>query len=169
MDRAKLRKVAMLARDGEPGEREAANLILEKNGVTIDDLLGDIPEVVWLEFKYKTAFERTLIFQTYFKITNTDSTDAAKHQNRVELGIKPELAEHLFQSVKTVLELWRKELKRFQAAFIQRNGLFSSQPSKREPKRPMTEEELTEMFMMAASIKKANIEHHMLGDGGENG
>jgi hypothetical protein len=171
MDKDKLKKVAILARDGEPGEKKNAQVILDHHGVTVEELLSDEPIIVGVEIKFKTAFERTLTFQTYCKILNTDTISYYKSaQNLVRFEIPLSLAEHFRQSVETVLKLWRGELKRFQTAFVQRNRLFSTIPDKtpRESRVTMTQEEIAEMMMMAASIKKANIDHKMLTEGGDN-
>lgn len=45
MDKEKLKKVAVLAKEGALGEREVAARILEKHGVTAEELLEDKPEL----------------------------------------------------------------------------------------------------------------------------
>lgn len=124
MNKEKLKLVARLARQGVGGEKEAALSILASLGLTPDDVENDTKEVE-VKLKYRTKFEKTLIFQTYFKLTNTDTVSYFQRKRCLHIFVKEEMAPRFKQDSEKIIESWKRELKNFQEAFIQANRLFS--------------------------------------------
>jgi hypothetical protein len=154
MNAEKLKLVARLARQGEPGERDVALRILGIAGVSLEDIPQE--EEVEVEFIYKTALEKQLIVQTYCKLTNSNVMNGFRiSSKRGSVFLPADMVDRFRQDVSTILSLWRKELKRFFEAFIQANRLFSDLPSDSDFK--ISIEELQEIMVMARSIKRATL------------
>jgi hypothetical protein len=152
MDKPVLRKVALLAKHGDPGERDAAKFILEKQGTTAEEVLSETEdETEIVDVTFKNSMERELVAQVFFKITNAADFEYYRYGSRRIGAVLPtSKASRFKEDVKTVLGLWRKELKKFRIAFIAANQLWSDRPGVASP---LSQKEIAEIMAMAASIK----------------
>lgn len=150
-------KVAILAREGSPGERAAATKILEKAGVTANEVLADpADKTILVSFTYKSRDERTIILQNYFRLTHSNHANYYKMGSRnAEIEIPRSLADEFVETNKTLISLWRKQVKTFLTAFITRQRLFSDRDDGEECS--LSAQEIEEIMNMARGIKHANL------------
>lgn len=155
MNKDKLLKVARLAVDGELGEREAARLILEREGTTADKVLEDL-SIVTVEFTFKTKQEQRIIFQNFYRLTNSsDVYYCPVNPRKSAVQIRADLADEFIRTNKTLVSLWRKQLENLLTAFITRHELHSDTPVSDGQK--LTDDEIAEIMGMAANIRQATL------------
>lgn len=150
----RIKKVKRLAREGSPGEREAAERLLaqlmERHGVEDDELEERTPFFV----AYTSNAEHTVLTQVCFRVLGNDAQLFALRQGgrklrKIEVYATP-------QEKDRILVLWaifRKELaeqmRLFVRAFVQKNDLFAEDSPSRSLF-DMTDEERAEALRMAA-------------------
>jgi hypothetical protein len=152
-----INKVLRLAKYGTTdGERDAARTILVSQGIDPDKELED--DFVWSKISVKTASERNIVFQLVFRLTNSMKITCTKKPRSLQIKIPAHLEKQLIRDAKTILPLWRKEIKKFESAFILKNDLFG-QTNEPPKKSGLSDEEIFEIIEMAQSIQKANLVH----------
>jgi hypothetical protein len=158
MDYEKLKKVARLARYGSTdGERNAATSILEHFGCRLDDIDTEEKQV-YVQLRFKDAFEKKLIFQTVARLTNLNSIDYFKDSSRcISVKISASKAERLKQDVVTVLSSWRKEIKKFQISYIHTQCLYSDSKGGGNDADKLSEDEILEILAMAKGIQRVTL------------
>ncbi|HDY66770.1 MAG TPA: hypothetical protein ENH85_03145 [Candidatus Scalindua sp.] len=156
---ARLKKVAALAVRGVGGERDNAQRILgrllKKYDMTEDDL-RDSPTTKRYEFKYKTRWERIILFQCYSRVMS-DSTIHYWQRGRgrvvIELNFFQFLELDALYNHFTVL--LKKEMNLFCSAFIAKHHLTSGKEQKKEGKSKLTSEELESILHMMMAMKES--------------
>lgn len=138
------------------GEKDAARTILVSNGINPDQEIED--DFVWTKISVKTAAERNIVFQLVFRLTNNMKITATKGTRSLRIQIPAHLEKQLIRDSKTILPLWRKEIKKFESAFVIKNDLFG-QTDEPPKKSGLTDKEIFEIIEMAQSIQKANLVH----------
>ena len=164
INQAKLRKIAELARNGVGGERENALRILTSAGISVEDIdeILEAVEEVDVEFKYRTKFERTLTLQTLFKILNVNTFRVLQWKKSFTVLVPSDRMAECQEAVKTILSLYRKELEKFEIAFIYKNQLYSDvDTDEKEHGEFLSQEEITEIDDMMRSIKRAHLERQL--------
>ena len=154
MKKEKLRLVAILAREGTEGERQAALSILDSLGISMEDIEIENDEDVILT--YKTSNEKRLIIQLYCKTMNVNSITYIRLGNRkFSIKIPKTKVKRFKEDTKTILSSWRKELKTLESAFIQANRLFSDIPSGCSSS--LSEQEIEDILSMSKNIKNVTL------------
>jgi hypothetical protein len=159
LSKSTINKVLRLAQYGATdGEKDAARTVLVTNGIDPDQQIEE--EAVYTKVNYKTAFERDIIWQIVSRLTNTSSIYATKMNRHTSIRIPAHLEKRLHQDVKTIIPLWRKELKKFLQAFVIKNELYSTgDEPEHENKSGLSQDEIQDIIEMARSITKANLCH----------
>lgn len=157
----KMKLVANMARHGTENEKLAAIAILDKFHLSLEDFEDDDQDIE-VDFKYKTSFEKTLIFQAYARLLNRADIPYQQHSKKkiLSLRVPQGKAEKLKLDIDCILRLWRKEIERFEIAFIHANKLFSN---KSTGESSMSEQEVLDLLHMAASIKTATLDNLIKG------
>lgn len=149
-----LRKVAMLAVNGEPGERDAAESILKSNGVTAEQILADSEPNVPVEVTFKNKQERTLITQLYCKYMNESEIEYYRIKNRrIRFYLPKPKVDIFLRDLETILKSYRKEIDTFLCAFIQANRLFPDLEDDNS-EISLTTDEIENIINMARGIRK---------------
>lgn len=152
-----INKILRLAKYGSTdGEKDAARTILVSNGINPDQEIED--DFVWTKISVKTVAERNIVFQLVFRLTNSMTITATKQTRSLRIKIPAHLEKQLIRDSKTILPLWRKEIKKFESAFVIKNDLFG-QTDEPPKKSGLTDKEIFEIIEMAQSIQKANLVH----------
>ncbi|MFJ3259686.1 DUF2786 domain-containing protein [Pseudomonas sp. NPDC086581] len=156
---AKLRKLLALAERGVGGERDTArrmlDKMLERHGLTIDDLCDEQPSIRW--FPMANTHERRLASQIMAKVCDTLSPGVYTHRhNRRTIGVEVTPAEAI--EFELHYETLRKALaEHFEiafSAFVQANRLFPSTPGKDDS--PLSEQDM-KTIRMAATIQPTPV------------
>lgn len=127
ISKEKLRHIANLALNGVEGERDNAKRILEKLSLTPEEILNeDNTKNIKITVTYKNNDEFEILKCLYFKITNAEKLYFSRINSRkIEIEILKINAKKYEQHMKSIINLYRKEHKKFVDAFIQKNDLFS--------------------------------------------
>lgn len=128
-----IKKVKTLAENGIGGEQENAKILLEKllkkYKITLDELVTE--EKTLYKFKFKTAFEKKILFQCigkfapsvkYFSEIRDDKGKIRKDLVGVELT-KIQFLD-VQSAAKFYVQLFAKELELFYVAFISKHDIF---------------------------------------------
>lgn len=157
LSKSTINKVLRLAKYGSTdGEKDAARTILVSNGINPDQEIED--DYVWTKISVKTAAERSIVFQLVFRLTNKLEITNIRKPRNVQIKIPAYLEKRLIRDTKNILSLWRKEIKKFESAFIVKNDLFG-QTDEPPKKSGLTDKEIFEIIEMAQSIQKSNLVH----------
>ena len=168
MRKEKMIKVARLAVEGMGGERDNARRLLGELGVDdcgVKELLSeDENGYVSVEFAIKDAFERTLIFQTFFRLFNVESLSYSRvNARRVAVDVPGKHWVKYKLAASSVVLLWRKELEFCKGAFIRANKLFADGSEESYGYGQLSESEAERMEWMASCIGRVGLDDH-LGD-----
>lgn len=147
--REKLRKVLALAQNGEAGERQAAQNLLEKilfdNGLTFADLDDNETEVHYFKIG-RSADMRALMCQIYFMVTNTHRTNtwtSNKHPGCIGFEVTRVQAADMEAYYSVLAPAMKKDMERLrrnmQDAFFLKNGLYAASAG---PDHELTDEEI---------------------------
>lgn len=168
-----LRKVRALAEQGAPGEREAAQArleaLIEKYGLTEDELFDDEEKLVCHTFLYKGTYERQLLSQIARKIcperkawrytrgkgSQTEAYIDCTKAEGIQVGIE-------FDFYKAV---WAEELGCFFEAFIQKHALFDIRPG--HSVKVVDDETYERLLAMMGAMKDREL--HLRLEDGKNG
>ncbi len=170
----KLKKVKALAERGSSGERDSAAALLtalmKKHGITDADLEGAEISVHW--FRYKTIYERKLLFQlSYMHLGSGHAAGCVGKytgRKRKEVGINCTPAQ--FIEIEADYQFYRKaleeELDVFYSAFIQKNELFPPPDLSRDggDVKPVDLNVIMKMAAMMEGIEH-RTRHKAIGDG----
>ena len=128
----KLAAVKALADRGVGGEKTAAEqrlrYLMQKHGITEADLEDADVRLYWI--RYKTVYERKLLFQLAYKYTGSGHAHGCvgrySNRPRKEVGIDCTPAQYIeieadFEFYRAALE---EEMELFYIAFINKNNLF---------------------------------------------
>lgn len=167
MDKEKIKKIINLAINGEPGEQKNAQRILLNLGIDQKDYKNFVSKKTedknYVGFvTYKDKDESTIIKQLYFKITNAEQINFYQiNPRKIAIRFETKKERESFRiNSKTIIELYRKEKKRFLEAFIQANCLFGItdfEPQENEKESPMTD--ILDIIDMAKTIKTAIMDN----------
>lgn len=163
-----LKKIKALAERGVGGEKESAQVLLDrlmkKYGVTESDLEAERVETAW--FRYRDEMERRILNQVIYMVTGKTSFGCiGRHTNRPrkERGVDCTAAERL--EIEANYEFFKEAIKQefevFFTAFCSKNRLYP-----RESKVPaksaddLTPEEKDRIFK--AELMKQGMERHTL-------
>ncbi len=128
----RLARVKALAERGEGGERENAAALLEKmmvkHGITNEDLEDAGVRLYWI--RYKTEYERKLLYQLAYKYTGSGHAHGCvgtyTGRSRKKVGIDCTTAQYI--EIEADFEFYRaalaEEMELFYTAFINKNRLF---------------------------------------------
>ena len=128
----KLEGVKALADRGEGGEKAAAEgllrYIMQKYGITDKDLEDTGVSLYWI--RYKTEYERRLLYQLAYKYTGSGHAHGCvgtySGRSRKNVGIDCTPAQYI--EIQADYEFYRvamaEEMDIFYSAFIQKNDLF---------------------------------------------
>jgi hypothetical protein len=156
-----LRKIQALTQSSNPNEREAARLkletLLQKHGISIDELTSEETECVW--FKYKNAFEDRLLNQIVPMVTDSRTFKTYMHsyrrkKNETGVYLTPAQAADvrlLYEQYRTALA---EEFEVLYRAFIQRNNIFAQTP-------PADGESVKEFKMDAKTLRMLALSKHL--------
>jgi hypothetical protein len=159
----KIRKIAALAQNGSAGEKQNAQAILDKAGVTTEQLLELLSQQELVAFPYKTKNEFSIIIQAVCRVLNESSLNIIRRPRKVMIEIPSHRTAECLRASKTMLGLYRKELKTFVKAFIVKNRLWPEIEPDSEPTEFLSQSELDEIMNMAAFIKTASWERQLTG------
>jgi len=156
LNESKIRRIAELAQRGAPGERENAQELLRKAGVTAEQMLNTL-SVEILPFTYRNKDEFDIIIQTICHVLDSTNITIIRYPRKgrkIGIEIPTNRLSECERAIKTFIGLYRRELKVFINAFIAKNQLF---PTKAEESscQSLSEEEIKEIIEMAHGIKKA--------------
>lgn len=171
MDPDKLKKVAAIARNpGSEGERKAALRILSNHGYSLSDFEDEKKKqnIVYLQLSYKDKFEKKLILQVYSKIMNTFDIEYYQISKKsISIEISKDKEKHFFDSINSVKLHYRKELIKFQSAFIHKLRLFPDEnvkvPNIDKPKE-LSKEEIRDILSMAIGVTEMIFDPLLEGD-----
>jgi hypothetical protein len=170
-----LRKIKRLADDpgALPGEREAAIAKLEmmcrKYGVSMDDLVEEQKKIAW--YRYGSNSEYQLICQIAFHVLEKSELGfyRDKHEKRVGVELNRVELIDMTEMVNSFLPSFRKErkamLKRFEHAFINRNGLYGPQDGGSDGC-SLSNEEIRKIVALSESIDKTVVPRKKIDFGG---
>ena len=124
----KLRAILEMSRRGTKNEKiiaaEKLHLFLAKHNLDISDIDTENKDEYW--FSYRTKFEKRLLFQIEYMITNDTEGIYYKSVGKRELGFRLTRVEHI--EMDRLYKFWRNELvnefERCFNAFIQANKIF---------------------------------------------
>jgi len=162
---AKLKKIYALAKNGAGGEKDAAQLlldrILKKHNLKIEDILsGDDAEHKCM-YICKNEWEQDLSDQIVYSIYGKDQPKmygVRRTQKRFFNCSIQEKTEFLLM-YDILKASWKEELRTFYNAFIQTNKVFPAESGKSPDKQYTAEEraEIHKMFSYAENIKRSQF------------
>lgn len=156
----KLKAVVNLARHGATeGERNAALNVLSKLGLSLDDFENET-DTVEVNYSYKDTFEKKLIFQIYFKFINTNEIKYSQiNPKKISFCIPRHLEQKIESSICSVLKHYRREIKKFHAAFIHSNDLYPKKDPDPDYCSKWSMSESMDIIDMASGITKIFLEN----------
>jgi len=157
------RKINELAKRGIEGEREAAEIALDrlmrKHGITIEDIEGE--EKTRCHFAYGSAPEKQLLMQVIASVTKIKSYFVPRNGNTKNIVMDLTAAENIEIEFKYAIyrRLLKEEYEIFYCAFVQKNKIFHPDAEAKEHVEPTPEQKAKNrrILDMAESIKKGNI------------
>lgn len=153
------RKLLALAEQGATeGEKEAArgrlDALLEKHGLTLDDLSEEKRE--WVKFMVKDEFEFEILFQCIFKVLNTKKVQYLRKKKNKSLQVQLTPAEHT--DVKTLFAyyraVWEEEVADFLIAFMSKHRLYSESSASDTEESPMDYMRLKKLKAMMQGMRE---------------
>ena len=156
----KLKKILALAKFGVGGEKTNAQRLLKKlsdqHKITINEL--EKQTEIQKPYKYLRKYEKEILFQIVFKITKSkDLSYRQVHPTKVSFLMsqeKHEIVEKLYSKHK---KLFKKEMKRLVAAFIQKHDLFSGCGSNTSTE-DVDWDEIRKILQMSRGLEDAPID-----------
>lgn len=147
--KSKILKLKALAERGEKGEAINAQRLLDKMlhkyGITLEDVIDKSEEKNWYSFKCWKKYEKSVLFQCYYKVLNVNECSYNERSGNVFFHLTAyEFAElsNLYQWHKAQLN---KEIKRvveeFTDAYILKHQITSDKESD-DDESPLTKEDL---------------------------
>jgi len=114
-----------MAKRGTENEREIAKKILMREGIDVDSEPIDSDKKESYCFRYNSAMERRIIFQTYFTIFPESRTVSYKPgKKKVWIRIDPKYKKLMDEKTSILIDDYRKQLKLFNEAFMIKNDLL---------------------------------------------
>ena len=153
----RLKKIAALAERGIGGEKENAKRILarmmEKYGITSEDL-GEGREVKKHVFKYKSKWEKEILFQCYCRASGKN-TSSYWQMGRGIVVFKLDFFQFLELDAlyNYFVPLLKREMKLFLIAFIHKHDLYSNEVSEGGGGSKLSHEEIVQLAAMMSSMK----------------
>ena len=163
----KLRKVLALAQSGQAGERENAQMLLEKllfdKGLTLADLDESEVEIHWFKTG-RSADMKDLIAQIYFMVTDTHSADVyrnKRHPGCIGLKVTRIQAADIESYYSVLAPALKKELNRYRClvrdSFFQKHGLFAQSEGPHEKLTPEEIEYLKQVWQFQNAIDRVDF------------
>jgi len=169
--RERMLKLLALARRGEGGERDNAQRfldhMLQKHGLTLDDLEDQEQPSSWQKFSYGTSMDRRLLEQVLFKVLKVDSFKF--RQGRMSFEVCVTKAQHI--EVELYYQAYRAELQSVlehtYVAFVQRNEIFSDLGCDDDKPSRFTEEDLEQIMALMSAMPRTQV-HRQIGHTGSS-
>lgn len=162
----KLKALLEMSRRGTEHEAEIAKKklkdLLEKHNLELNDFDTEEAEITW--FSFKTKYEKQLLFQTIFRVTNQPVSTYYSEKGKRQVGYKLTKIDAI--EVGRLYSHWKSELKKeFQRtyeAFIRLNNIYGDSTSCDTSE--MTKQELRELaeVMRRMSAMDASSPLHQL-------
>lgn len=165
MNPEKIKKIKEMAKRGTQYEREVAKSILEREakrnpGLKLEYLNQGEEETgkTFISFPFKSSFERTIIFQTYFSIFPNDKTARyIKGTKKIEIEIDEQYQTLMIEKVSRLIIDYRNQIKLFNAAFIQKNQLFGNHSDDEIKGDEYSDEQVNSILDLMRGINKTAI------------
>ena len=165
MKQDRIDALRQMARRGTPNEARQAKTLLERDGIPLEPPTSE--EDVTVELNYRTAFEKELIIQTYFSIFRDRerlSYYKTRRKKTLEIIVPKSHAKLLIEKALKILDDWRKQLKLFKIAFIEKNNLYSDIPPQETPKNDrLSREDMERIISMMSGISQTKIDRLLKG------
>lgn len=154
--KSKILKLYALVDSGEYGESANAkrllDKLLEKHGLTLDEILAEKEERSWRSFKVSNSWQNTLLFQCYFKVMDTSNLSYRNSRGCVQF----ELTNYEYAEISNYFEWHKKQLgkelknllKDFVEAYIVRHRIISSENVDKKEDKPLTPEMCSRLFRL---------------------
>jgi len=157
-----------MVKRGTEHESNLARTILERAGIPPLEPRPDEGDTT-VEIGFKTAFERDLIFQTYYSIfRDRDSLSYyTSRKKTVEIIVPKSHVKLMIEKSIKIIDDWRKQLRFFELAFIEKNNLHSdTKPTEPVSKKNcFSPEDIAQIFEMMSGISRTRIENLLKGFG----
>ena len=125
MDQKKINNLREMAKRGTENEREIAKKILMREGIDVDSEPIESDKKESYCFRYNSAMERRIIFQTYFTIFPESRTVSYRPgKKKVWIKIDPKYKKLMDEKTSILIDDYRKQLKLFNEAFMIKNDLL---------------------------------------------
>jgi hypothetical protein len=125
MDAKKINSLREMAKRGTENEREIAKKILMREGIDIDSEPIESDKKVSYCFRYNSAMERRIIFQTYFTLFPESKTVSyTPGKKKIWIRIDPKYKKLMYEKTAILIDDYRKQLKLFNEAFMIKNDLL---------------------------------------------
>lgn len=154
----KIARIHALYLRGSPHESEAAETILRNAGIdpkTYSDPTED--PIVIAEIPFKTVQEKNIVFQVLAKVLDDYTISHLKSDKKIRAKVPKSKLRQAVEHSKTVLGLWRQELKRFEHAFVIKNRLFPETNKEGVQETALSSDEIAEILDMARNIKQVHL------------
>jgi hypothetical protein len=114
-----------MAKRGTENEREIAKKILMREGIDIDSEPIESDKKESYCFRYNSAMERRIIFQTYFTLFPESKTVSyTPGKKKIWIRIDPKYKKLMYEKTAILIDDYRKQLKLFNEAFMIKNDLL---------------------------------------------
>ena len=160
--KSKILKLQSLVERGENGEAANAkrllDKILEKHGLTLEEVLSEKEEKKWYEFKASNPWEKKLLFQCYYKVLNTDKVNYRHYRCTYDFELTAIEAVELSNYYEWNKAQLSKELKRVKDdvvdAYILKHNITSrsDDDDAEMEEKPLTPSERERLFRVAQLI-----------------
>lgn len=156
----KIKSISEMAERGTPNEKRIAaqklKELLKKHNLTLDDFAEEKTNVYF--FPCQTIYERKLLFQIAYKVTNEAKTSFYKKSSGKQIGLELRKAEkieidRLFTAYKKQLE---KEFSQMFSAFVQKHQLFG-EPPEDGSKCELTLDEIAKLVQMMKGMDDLKV------------
>jgi hypothetical protein len=125
MDAKKINSLREMAKRGTENEREIAKKILMREGIDIDSEPIESDKKESYCFRYNSAMERRIIFQTYFTLFPESKTVSyTPGKKKIWIRIDPKYKKLMYEKTAILIDDYRKQLKLFNEAFMIKNDLL---------------------------------------------
>ena len=154
----RLKKIAALAERGIGGEKENAKRILarmmEKYEITLEDL-GQGRKAKKHVFKYKSKWEREILFQCYYRASGKNEVRYGQ-MGRGMVVFKLDFFQFLELDAlyKYFVPLLNREMKLFLIAFIHKHDLHGNEVSEGGGGSKLSHDEIEQLAAMMSSMKE---------------
>jgi len=164
--RSLIQKVHALATQGVGGEAVSAqrklNLLLEKHGITLDDIVQDQPKTY--EFKFNGLYDEKLLYQCYVSIEPQEkgiydfTRRGRKCRNLVGMKLTPSEYIDFCGLLDYYRKAFAKEMERFYTAFVHKHDLFSTEGREGGNSAKVDPQEVMRMMQMMGALREKSYQ-----------